>query len=238
MPPVTSRRSRCRARRCPSAASASSSPATATASSSPTCIDSIKAQTLTAGAGRRRRRRLRRPGDDRRARRARRGPRVEVIRQEVNRGPSAARNRALAVLETSYMLPIDADDKLLPDALERMLAQLERGAGERRLRLPPRPALRQPRRLRAAACLQPLAADSENYCPAPGALRSPGVRRGRGPLPRGDRRRPRGLGPDPAARPSGASPACHADGPTFLYRRQGFSRVNAVDYGPPTSSIR
>ena len=52
-------------------------------------------------------------------------PEVTVLRQPGNRGPSAARNRALAQLETSYVLPIDADDELLPDALERMLAQLE-----------------------------------------------------------------------------------------------------------------
>ena len=37
----------------------------------------------------------------------------EVLRQERNRGPSAARNRALEVLDTNYVLPIDADDKLL-----------------------------------------------------------------------------------------------------------------------------
>jgi glycosyltransferase involved in cell wall biosynthesis len=52
-------------------------------------------------------------------------PEVSVVRQEANLGPSAARNRALTQLDTSYVLPIDADDELLPNALERMLAQLE-----------------------------------------------------------------------------------------------------------------
>src|SRR6185437_3670251 len=47
-----------------------------------------------------------------------RDPAIQVLRQETNRGPSAARNRALEVLDTSYVLPIDADDRLLPDAVE------------------------------------------------------------------------------------------------------------------------
>src|SRR5436190_456209 len=42
-----------------------------------------------------------------------------------NRGPSAARNRALELVNTSYVLPLDADDKLYPDALERLVEQLE-----------------------------------------------------------------------------------------------------------------
>ena len=51
--------------------------------------------------------------------------RLVIVRQQTNSGPSAARNRALAMLETNYVLPLDADDELLPDAIERMVSQLE-----------------------------------------------------------------------------------------------------------------
>lgn len=51
---------------------------------------------------------------------------VTVIRLEHNRGPSAARNRALDLVEENYVLPLDADDLLLPAALADMVEQLER----------------------------------------------------------------------------------------------------------------
>jgi glycosyltransferase involved in cell wall biosynthesis len=52
-------------------------------------------------------------------------PLVAVIRLAVNSGPSVARNRALDVVEENYVLPLDADDRLPPSALEDMLDQLE-----------------------------------------------------------------------------------------------------------------
>jgi len=55
---------------------------------------------------------------------------VRVLRQEVNRGPGAARNRALDEVRSSYVLPLDADDELLPDAVERMLPLLESAPGD------------------------------------------------------------------------------------------------------------
>lgn len=53
-------------------------------------------------------------------------PLVTVIRMAHNRGPSVARNRALAEVSESYVLPLDADDMLPPRALETMVSQLER----------------------------------------------------------------------------------------------------------------
>jgi hypothetical protein len=158
-------------------------------------------------------------------------PAVEVLRQETNRGPSAARNRALDVLDTTYVLPIDADDKLLPGAVELMVGQLEaapedvgfvyphvRHFGNREdfVRMP-------------AYNLWLLMV--ENYCPAPalfdrrvfeaGGVRYPeeivvGHEDWDLILQLGER----------------GVHGIHAAGPTFLYRRLGFSRVNAIDYGP------
>lgn len=54
---------------------------------------------------------------------------ARVIRQPVNSGPSAARNAALEVVSGRYVLPVDADNLLLPDAVARLVAQLQ-GAGE------------------------------------------------------------------------------------------------------------
>lgn len=51
-----------------------------------------------------------------------------VLRQPERRGPSAARNRALAGATERYVLPLDADDELFPWTLEETVAQLERAA--------------------------------------------------------------------------------------------------------------
>lgn len=53
---------------------------------------------------------------------------VEVVRMRRNRGPSAARNRGISRATGRYVLPVDADNLLLPDAIERLVAQLQ-GAG-------------------------------------------------------------------------------------------------------------
>jgi glycosyltransferase involved in cell wall biosynthesis len=50
---------------------------------------------------------------------------VTVVRQP-NRGPSAARNAGLALVETPYWLVLDADDRLAPGALAALRAVLER----------------------------------------------------------------------------------------------------------------
>ena len=54
---------------------------------------------------------------------------VTVLRMEVNGGPSRARNAALERVTGRYVLPVDADNMLLPDAVERLVAQLSE-AGE------------------------------------------------------------------------------------------------------------
>lgn len=48
--------------------------------------------------------------------------RLKVIRLEENRGPAAARNRALAVAEAPLVCVLDADDYLLPGRMDRLLA--------------------------------------------------------------------------------------------------------------------
>jgi glycosyltransferase involved in cell wall biosynthesis len=50
---------------------------------------------------------------------------AHVIRQRVNRGPSAARNAALDIVRGRYVLPVDADNLLLPDAVRNLVAQLQ-----------------------------------------------------------------------------------------------------------------
>ncbi|MFN4025151.1 MAG: glycosyltransferase family 2 protein [Hyphomonas sp.] len=52
-------------------------------------------------------------------------PRLTVIRQERNAGPSAARNAALRCVETPWVTGLDADDYLLPDRLQRMVHHAE-----------------------------------------------------------------------------------------------------------------
>ncbi|MHC4939827.1 MAG: glycosyltransferase family 2 protein [Planctomycetota bacterium] len=51
-------------------------------------------------------------------------PWLKLIRQE-NAGPSAARNNAIAASDAPLILPLDADDKLVPTALEKMVAVFE-----------------------------------------------------------------------------------------------------------------
>lgn len=52
-------------------------------------------------------------------------PRLSVLRQDSNRGPSAARNRALDAAHGVYLAILDADDRMAPDRLERLLALAE-----------------------------------------------------------------------------------------------------------------
>lgn len=158
-------------------------------------------------------------------------PEVTVLRQEENLGPSAARNRALEQLETSYFLPVDADDELLPDALERMLAQLEAAGEEVGFVYPNAQHIGNQVNYVQSPAYNIWLLMEQNYCPAPALF---------------DRRLFDGtdvsypeeivVGHEDwdlilqlAEREVHGIPA---DGPTFLYRKQGFSRVHAVDYGP------
>jgi glycosyltransferase involved in cell wall biosynthesis/GT2 family glycosyltransferase len=58
-----------------------------------------------------------------------REPDVTVIRMPENGGPSRARNAGLERYSGRYVLPVDSDNLLLPDAIERLVEQLK-GAGE------------------------------------------------------------------------------------------------------------
>jgi hypothetical protein len=195
------------------------------------CIDSIEAQTLapaqivvvddgsddpeTLEA-------LERLGSD---------PQLTVLRHDANTGPSAARNRGLERLETSYVLSLDADDRLLPDALERMLAQLEAAPPEVGFVYPHAQHFGNRSDFVQLPAYNLWLLMLENYCPAPALFDRRLFAQGGLEYPEDivlghedwdlilqlAERGVRGI---------------HADGPTFLYRRQGFSRVNAVDYGP------
>jgi succinoglycan biosynthesis protein ExoO len=48
--------------------------------------------------------------------------RIRLLRQETNRGPSAARNRALGEAVGAWIAVLDADDAWLPERLEKLLA--------------------------------------------------------------------------------------------------------------------
>lgn len=52
-------------------------------------------------------------------------PRFRVLRQQRRRGLGAARNVALATVDTPYVAFLDADDELLPGALARMVGVLD-----------------------------------------------------------------------------------------------------------------
>jgi len=61
-----------------------------------------------------------------------RSSRVNVVRQD-NAGASAARNRALALAQGTYVQWLDADDLLHPAKVERQLARAEDGMTSRTL---------------------------------------------------------------------------------------------------------
>src|SRR5581483_2208205 len=50
---------------------------------------------------------------------------LRLIRLERNSGPSAARNRAIDACTGRYVLPLDADNQLVPDALDKLVGQLQ-----------------------------------------------------------------------------------------------------------------
>jgi glycosyltransferase involved in cell wall biosynthesis len=87
--------------------------------------------------------------------------RIELVRQP-NLGLAAARNRGIAATTAPFVLPLDADDMLAADAIERLVLALEqqradvatplgRTFGDERRALRTLPATR--RRLTAANCL-------------------------------------------------------------------------------------
>ena len=158
-------------------------------------------------------------------------PEVTVLRQPENAGPSAARNRGLEQLDTNYVLPIDADDQLIPDALERMLAQLEAAPEEVGFVYPSwRHIGNQSEEVHSPAYNRWLLMMG-NYCAAPALFdhRLFAEHGFRYPEEIVVGHEDWDLILQLAEREVQGIPA---DEPTFFYRRQGFSRVNAVDYGP------
>jgi hypothetical protein len=155
---------------------------------------------------------------------------AQVIRQPENRGPSAARNRALQELETSYVLPLDADDLLLPDALEQMVAQLEAAPPEVGFIYPNAQHFGNRDDYVRSPAYNLYFLLVSNYCPATslfdrrvfeaGVAYDEGLVLGHEDWDLVLQLGERGVIGEVAA------------GPTFLYRRRGFSRVNAVEYGP------
>lgn len=51
--------------------------------------------------------------------------RVEVLVQEVNQGPAAARNRALDAADTDWVALLDSDDRMRPDRIASLLRRAE-----------------------------------------------------------------------------------------------------------------
>jgi hypothetical protein len=194
------------------------------------CIASIRAQTLPAAQIIVVDDHSEDPETDAALRELEAAPDVTVLRQPENRGPSAARNRALRATTSSYVLPLDADDLLEPNALADMVAQLEAAASDIGFVYPnPQHFGNRSDYVESPAYnLHLLLAG--NYCPATSLF---------------DRRLfDAGIAYDEAIvfghedwdlLLALAERGVHgepAHGPTFRYRRRGFSRVNAVEYGP------
>ena len=159
-----------------------------------------------------------------------RDPLVTVIRLETNSGPSVARNRALAEITENYVLPLDADDKLAPGAIEEMVEQIER-AGEQVGFIYPRVQhfgnrhdFYEPPAYNLDALL------ANNYCAAASLFDrrvfDVGIRYGEDIVFGHEdwdlvlEMAERGIEGEAA------------ENGTLWYRKRGFSRVNAADYGP------
>ena len=157
-------------------------------------------------------------------------PSVTVLRQPANLGPSAARNRALEAFDTSYALWIDADDQLLPGALDSMIAKLEEApedigyvyphakhAGSRSdyVETPPYEHLL---RMGRDVCPSPSMYDMRVF-DGTGVSFSEDMVAGHESWDLILQLAERGIAGQPA------------DGPTFLYRKRGFSRFQALDRG-------
>ncbi len=160
-----------------------------------------------------------------------RDPEVTVLRQPANLGPSAARNRALELFDTSYALWIDADDLLLAGALDSMVAKLEAAPADVGFIYPHAQHIGNRADYVEMPAYNLWLLMQENYCPSPALF---------------DRRVFSEAGVSyPEDLVVGHEDwdlilqlaekgiqGLHADGPTFLYRKQGFSRISAADYGP------
>lgn len=157
-------------------------------------------------------------------------PLVEVIRLAENAGPSRARNRALAEVTENYVLPLDADDMLVDDALEKMVAQLEQADESVGFIYPNVQHFGNRHDYYAAPEYNLDALLDDNFCAAAALFDarvfSSGIRYAEDIV----------FGHEDwdlvlqmAAREIYGEPS---DGLALMYRKRGYSRVNAVDYGP------
>jgi glycosyltransferase involved in cell wall biosynthesis len=194
------------------------------------CIDSIRAQTLAPAQVIVVDDNSDDPETDAALRVLEDDPAITVIRMAANCGPSAARNRALREVTASYVLPLDADDLLLPNALEDMVAQLASAPAEVGFVYPnPQHFGNRNDYVQSPAYNLYLLLES-NYCPATslfdrrvfdsGVSYDEEIVFGHEDWDLVLRLAERGVWGEVA------------HGPTFKYRRRGFSRVNAVEYGP------
>ena len=157
-------------------------------------------------------------------------PSITVLRQPANLGPSAARNRALEVFDTDYALWIDADDQLLPGALDSMIAKLEEapedvgfvyphakhtGSRSDYVETPPYDLM-----LRMGRDVYPSPSMYDmRVFDGTGVSFSEDMVTGHESWDLTLQLAARGIAGQPA------------DGPTFLYRKRGFSRFQAFDRG-------
>ncbi len=158
-------------------------------------------------------------------------PSITVLRQPANLGPSAARNRALEVFDTDYALWIDADDQLLPGALDSMIAKLEEAPEDVGFVYPhakhtgsrsdylETPAYNLWLLMQRDICPSPSMYDMRVF-DGTGVSFSEDMVAGHESWDLILQLADRGVCGQPA------------DGPTFLYRKRGFSRFQALDYGP------
>ncbi len=158
-------------------------------------------------------------------------PLVTVIRLSVNSGPSVARNRALADVTESYVLPLDADDMLLPLALREMVEQLERAPESVGFIYPNVQHFGNRHDYYEAPAYNLDLLLGDNYCAATSLfdrrIFDTGVRYAEDIV---SGHEDWDLVLQLAER--GVQGEAAEGGATFLYRKRGFSRVNAVAYGP------
>jgi len=157
-------------------------------------------------------------------------PSITVLRQPANLGPSAARNRALEVFDTDYALWIDADDQLLPGALDSMIAKLEEAPEDVGFVYPHAKHTGSRSDYAETPPYELLLRMGRDVCPSPsmydmrvfdetGISFSEDMVTGHESWDLTLHLAERGIAGQPA------------DGPTFLYRKRGFSRFQAFDRG-------
>ncbi len=159
-----------------------------------------------------------------------RSARALVVRQPTNRGPSAARNAALERATGRYILPVDADNVLLPEAIERLVQQLQSAAQRVGFIYPNLQYFGNRDDYFEAPDYNLYALLEGNYCDTCSLL-------DRGVFDAGVRYDEYvGLGHEDwdlalslAARGIRGEPAT---GPTLLYRKHGFTRSDLVEYAP------